>query len=352
MSNVHVTPTGQVRRCHAEVRSCKYGVETHFENEADARKFAENRAAQEDGGNYLVGKKKAKAEQPSLPGLDDIESPESGKSPATNDGIEEQKSYPSWHDDANAVQRFLSNRNISQVQHGELLEGGKDWSSEELKDMLYSTPPQGVLNRRMVSYHGPGMTPQLRVAAVRRLNTSFLDEKTVRGLGSDTKHVALSATPEQRIWIARYTEDQDTLKLLAGSHGMLMDQAESEDTYRSSRDMDSYRHTAMALYRNPNSPDKVRELMAKMDDNVASLKRVQDGTVNRGTDPKSLIMSHTNPSRNSATGAETYVFDKDKLKEAGIQAKDVDALVRFQYGNHLFGAKYNEETGTYTGYRD
>lgn len=103
---------------------------------------------------------------------------------------------------------------------------------------------------------------------------------------------------------------------------------------------------ALLVYNNPNSSP---EALAKVATNetVVSMKKL-DALESEGK-LGNIVSNTKNRNRNRNRG---YMFDPAKIKEYGLTAFDVDTYVRHKKQDYLFGVKYNEETGEYTGWID
>lgn len=104
-----------------------------------------------------------------------------------------------------------------------------------------------------------------------------------------------------------------------------------------------------AVYTNPNCSEKTKNYIAKRSNLTKSMikldKLEEDGKLNDLFDTSSSATKVRSFGR-------VYRFDPEKVKAAGLNADDIDNLIRIKKNDYLFGARYNEETGIYNGYID
>ena len=103
----------------------------------------------------------------------------------------------------------------------------------------------------------------------------------------------------------------------------------------------------LAIYRNPNASDDAKEKALKSSDVAVSMKKLDELSDSGKLDE--IFDNATSGWRGRQQG---YNFNTDKVKEFGLNGKDIDTLVRHRFGNYLFGTSYNEKTGEYTGWID
>ena len=103
----------------------------------------------------------------------------------------------------------------------------------------------------------------------------------------------------------------------------------------------------LAIYKNPNSSQEAKEKALKSSEAAASMKKLDELSDSGKLDE--IFDNSTSGWRGRQQG---YNFNTDKVKEFGLNGKDIDTLVRYRFGNYLFGASYNEETGEYKGWID
>lgn len=106
----------------------------------------------------------------------------------------------------------------------------------------------------------------------------------------------------------------------------------------------------MLLYRNPNTPDKVKARLRENNESAKSYGKIED--LAESGKLREVFSTGGQSPRAFGSQRETYRFDPQKIKEAGLGPRDVDTYIRSYNGNYLFGASYNPETGIYTGYID
>lgn len=103
------------------------------------------------------------------------------------------------------------------------------------------------------------------------------------------------------------------------------------------------------VYSNPNTSETTKKYLSENSPIVKSISKFDEleanGELNKlyGTPPANKTYKGTGTS---------YYFNPEEVKKAGLTGKDIDNFIRYKKKNYLFGASYDEETGTYFGYSD
>lgn len=125
----------------------------------------------------------------------------------------------------------------------------------------------------------------------------------------------------------------------------------------SSETLDRIARAGMAsqeVYKNPNTSDATKDLLAKTDATAASLRKIEKLEAERGDDFRKSLMKPDDGGgtvhpygRYRGYSTTTVNFDPAKVKEAGLTAADVHVLMDSRRFNA--GARYDEATGVFTG---
>lgn len=244
---------------------------------------------------------------------------------------------PERWDDESIKRAAMSPRTVGKLFP--LIHQGNDATANYLLDL---TPSQD-LRGEIVFTRNPKVWFQTQVRAFKEAPRLVLTEERVQTEGKRILNFYHYATEVQRLAMAKYQEDPQGISLQ-------VDYLVARQNNEGGQEADL--REGMTLYRNPHTPREAREVLEESHPRLASYGRVvRAQEAEGGSLMSTLVESHSTPGA-SATGRETYKFKREGLETLNLVPEDVDTLVRHHWGNYLFGASYDEETGVYSGYRD